>query len=94
MCGDTNTTAAQQDANRAGRIKHNKVHITNSREWTDKEKRQIVCINLEKRQKIKNFMKRIKDYWNSEFPDKRRTTQNLVDSAIRFAKERWGKRNS
>ena len=35
-------------------------------------------------------MKRIKDRWDSEFAEKRRTAQNLVDNASRFEKEGWG----
>lgn len=34
-------------------------------------------------------MKRIKDRWDSEYPEKRRTGQNIVDSICRFAKEGW-----
>ena len=90
MCGDTNVTVEQQAANRAGRTEHNNIHAMNNREWTDEEKRQIVCKNLEERQKRKNSMKRIKDRWDGEFPEKRRTAQNLVDSVKRFLKEGWG----
>ena len=32
-------------------------------------------------------MKRIKWQWDNEFPQKKRTTQNLVDNARRFEKE-------
>ena len=35
-------------------------------------------------------MKRIKGRWDGEFPEKRRTAQNLVDNASRFEKEGWG----
>ena len=31
-------------------------------------------------------MKRIKDRWDGEFPDKRRTAQNLVENASRLKK--------
>ena len=86
LCGDANATVAQQAAYRAGRTEHNNVHTMNNREWTDEEKRRIVRINLEERQKGKNFMKRIKDRWNGEFPEKRRTIQNLVDNASSFEK--------
>ena len=51
---------AQQAANRAGGTEHNNVHTMNNREWTDGEKRRIVCINLEQRQKGKKIMKGIK----------------------------------
>ena len=42
----------------------------NIREWTDEGKGRIVCINVEERQKGKNFIKRIKDRWDGEFPEK------------------------
>ena len=90
MCGDANVTVEQQTANRAGRTEHNNIHAMNNREWTDEEKRQIVCKNLEERQKGKNSMKRINDRWDGEFPEKRRTAQNLVDNVRRFLKEGWG----
>ena len=37
-----------------------------------------------------NFIKRVKDRWDSEFSGKRRTAQNLVDNASLFEKEGWG----
>ena len=62
----------------------------NNREWTSEEKRRVVQIDREERQKRKNFMKRIKTGWDIEFPEKKRTEQNLVDNARSFAKEGWG----
>ena len=50
----------------------------------------MVQIDREERQKGKNFMKKIKTRWDIEFPEKKRTEQNLVDNARRFAKEGWG----
>ena len=44
-------------------------------------------INREKRQKGKNFMKRIKQRWGIEFLQKKITMQNLVDKARRFVKK-------
>ena len=35
-------------------------------------------------------MKRIKTRWDLEFPESRKTTQNLVDNAKRFNNEEWG----
>ena len=35
-------------------------------------------------------MKRIKARWDAEFPDSKRTAQNLIDNAKRFRKEGWG----
>ena len=90
FCSDANATVAQQAANRASRTEHNNVHTMNSGDWTDEKKRQIAHINLEEQQKRKNFMKSIKNRWDDEFPEKRRTAQNLVDNASRFEKEGWG----
>ena len=90
FCDDANATVVQQAANRASRTEHDNVHTMNNEHWTDEEKRRIACINLEERQKRKNFMKRIKDRWDDEFPGKRRTAQNLVDNVSRFEKEGWG----
>ena len=59
----------------------------NKGEWMNKEKLKIVQINKEERQKGKNFMKRIKQRWDIEFPRKKRTMQNLVDNARRFEKK-------
>ena len=35
-------------------------------------------------------MKRIKTRWDFEFPESRKTAQNLVDNAKRFKKQGWG----
>ena len=35
-------------------------------------------------------MKRIKRRWDLEFPESKRTAQNLVENARRFKKEGWG----
>ena len=51
---------------------------------------KIVQINREERRKAKNFMKRIKQQWDIEFPQKKRTTQNLVDNAKRFKNQSLG----
>ena len=53
----------------------------------------ISCITTmlyhrERRQRVKNVMKGTKQQW--EFPQKKRTTQNLVDNAISFEKEILG----
>ena len=60
---------AQQAANRASSKEHNCVDTMNNRVWTDEEKRQIVCTNLEERKKGINFMKRIKDQQDAEFSE-------------------------
>ena len=40
--------------------------------------------------KLGRRTKRIKHLWEDEFPGKRSTTQNLIDSASHFEKEGWG----
>ena len=87
LCGDANVTVAQQAASRAGRTEHNNVHTMNNRERADEEKRRIVCINLEEPKKGKKIMKRINDRWDGEFPEKRRTAQNLVDNPVALKKK-------
>ena len=74
---DANETVAQKVSaeNEACRIKHNRVHTMNNREWTNEEKQKLVQIDREERQKCKNFMERIKDRWDHEFPEKKRTAQ-------------------
>ena len=69
------------------RLYNDKVHIMNKGEWTNEEKLKILQINREERQKGKDFMKRIKQRWEIEFSQKKRTTQNLADNARRFKKE-------
>ena len=82
------TVAEQVDAeNIASQSHNNNVHIMNKGEWTNEEKLKIVQIYSEERQKGKNFMKRIKQRRVIEFPQKKRTVQNLVDNARRFEKE-------
>ena len=82
------TVAGQVDAgNIVSQLHNNNVHIMNKGEWMNKEKLKIVQINKEERQKGKNFMKRIKQRWDIEFPRKKRTMQNLVDNARRFEKK-------
>ena len=46
-------------------------------------------IDHQERRKGKNFMKRIKTRLDLEFPESRRTAQNLIDNAKRFKKEGW-----
>ena len=52
-----------------------------------RRKIENIQINREERQKGKKFMKKIKQRWDIEFLQKKRTTQNLVDNARRFRKE-------
>ena len=54
------TVAEQVDAEDiASQLHDNNVHIMNKEEWTNKEKLKIVQINIEERQKSKNFIKKI-----------------------------------
>ena len=87
-----NKTVAQlADAEKiADQTLDNRFHTINDRVWTDEEKKRVVEIDREERLKGKNFMKRIKERWHGEYPEKRRTAQNLIDNAKRFAKEGWG----
>ena len=74
----------------ADRVQGNKSYTMNGRDWTDEEKKRVVEIDREERMKRKNFMRRIKERWHREYPEKRRTAQNLINNAKRFAKEGWG----
>ena len=51
---------------------------------------KLVQINRDERQTNTNFMKRIKQWWDIEFPPKKKEAQNLVDNARRFKKESLG----
>ena len=87
---DANETVAQQACpeNRAAHVQdNNKLHTVNNRKWNSEEKRRVVQIDREERQKWKNFMKRIKTRWDIEFPEKKRTERNLVDNARRLRKK-------
>ena len=68
---------------------NNRSCITKNHEWTDQQKHRIVEIDTHERRRRKNFMKRIKARWDGEFPDSKRTAQNLIDNAKRFMKDRW-----
>ena len=61
----------------------------NNREWSDKQRHRIVGIDTEERTPGKQFMKRVKERWDTEFPIVSRTAQNLINSARRFQKEGW-----
>ena len=41
-------------------LENNRIHITNNREWSEKQKHRIVEIDHQERRKEKNFMKCIK----------------------------------
>ena len=43
------------------------------------------------RRRGKNFMRRVKERWDAEYPGITRTAQNLIDNARRFKKEGWGR---
>ena len=63
----------------------NKHHLCS---YTDEEKRFLIRINNEERQKGKGFMERMKRRWDEKYPEKTRVSkQNLRDNAIRYKKE-------
>ena len=85
-------TVALNDAeNRANHDNNNIVHLMNNREWTNKQKHRIVEINMLQRRRGKNFMRRVKERWDAEYPGIARTAQNLIENARRFKKEGWGR---
>ena len=87
MWDNADITVAQQAAKTSGYTEHNNVHTMTNRQWTNEEKRRIVCINLEERQKGKNFMKRIKDQRDGEFPEKKKNSSKSGRQPSCFAKE-------
>ena len=66
--------------NRANHGNDNIVHIMNNREWTEEQKRKLVEIGRQERTRRKNFRKRVKARWDTEYPARRRTTQILIDN--------------
>ena len=68
-------------------LENNRVRITNNHKWSEEQKHRIVEIDHQERRKGKNFMTRIKRRGDLEFPESKRTVQNLVDYARRFKKE-------
>ena len=64
----TNDTVAQIGAeNRANHDNNVIVHIINNREWTEEQKRKLVEIERQEMRKGKNFMKRVKARWDTEY---------------------------
>ena len=85
-------TVAPNDAeNRANHDNNNIVHLMNNREWTNEQKHRIVKIDMLERRRGKNFMRQVKERWDTEYPGIARTAQNLIDNARRFKKEGWGR---
>ena len=66
-------------ANNQANLDNNRVRITNNHESSDEQKHRIMDIDHQERRKGKNFMKSVKRRWDLEFPESKRTTQNLVD---------------
>ena len=83
-------TVVPLGADNQANLENNRVCITKNREWSEKQKHRIVEIDHQERRKRKNFMKRIKRRWDLEFPESKRTPQNLVDNVRRFKKEGLG----
>ena len=70
------------DSNEGTRKRH---HLTTYR---DDEGRWLVKADEEERSRGKGFMKRLKNRWDIQYPNKRNISkQNLRDNAIRFKKE-------
>lgn len=90
MWDNADITVAQQAAKTSGYTEHNNFHTMTNRQWTNEEKRRIVYINLEERQKGNNFMKRIKDQRDGEFPEKKKNSSKSGRQPSCFAKEGWG----
>ena len=78
------------DDREANHDNNNRLCITNNCEWTDEHKHRIVEIDTYERRRGKNFLKQIKTRWDAEFPDSKRTAQNLIDNAKRFRRKGWG----
>ena len=83
------TVAQTGVENGANHVNDDDVHIVNNREWTNEHKYRIVEIDTQERMRGKNFMKRVKQRWQQEYPADRRTAQNLIDNARRFKTEGW-----
>ena len=82
LCDVTNDTVAPLDADdMVNNNNDNRVHTKNNRDWTDEQKKRIVEIDENERKRRRNFMKRIKNRWEAEYPNNRRTAQNLIDNA-------------
>ena len=72
-------------------LKTKQIIIVNNREWIEEQKRKLVQIDRQERRRGKNFMKRLKARWDTEYPTSRRAVQNLIDNTRRFKKEGWGR---
>ena len=67
---------------------YNERQNSNNRLWTDIEKKRLVFIDIEEREKGYGFMERIKKRWDREFPNKNHSLKNLRNSAVRFKKDK------
>ena len=90
LCDVTNDRVAPLDADDMVNHNNNRVHTMNNRDWTDEQMKRIVEIHENERKRGRNFMKRIKNRWEAEYPNNRRTAQNLIGNAKGFKKEGWG----
>ena len=85
---DTNVELLSRTDNTADHANNCTYHIDH-REWTEEEERRVVKLKKEEKSKGSGFMKRIKERWDKEFPNNKRTAQNLTDNARMFTKEGW-----
>ena len=70
---------------------NNNVHRMNNRKSTEEQRHRIVEVDAEKRTRGKQFMRRVKERWDTVFPLVATTAQNLIDSARRFRNEECGR---
>ena len=91
LSNDAETMLKTDAENRANHDNSNIVHLMNNREWTNEQKHRIVEIDMLERRRRENFMRRVKERWDAEYPGIARTAQNLIDNARRFKKEGWGR---
>ena len=71
-------TVAQNGAeNRENHDNDDMVHMMNNCEWNEEQKLKLVEIDRQVRRREKNFMKRVKARWNTEYPTSTRTAKKI-----------------
>ena len=87
----TNDTVAPLGFENVAYHENNNVHKINNRKSTEEQRHRIVEVDVEKRTRGKQFMRRVKERWDTVFPLVATTAQNLIDSARRFRNEECGR---
>ena len=65
------------------------VVATKKIQWTTDMKVHLIVMDQEERQKVRGFMKRVKERWDTKYPEyKRVSMQQLRDNASRFKTEK------